>query len=63
MGGVIFNPTLRDVQQDPYPYHRRLRDASPVYWIPALRAYGLFRYDACKQAFLHPETYSARDFI
>lgn len=58
-----FNPTLEEVQQDPYPWYRRLRDEAPVYWIEALNAWGLFRYDDCKNAFLHPETYSARDFI
>lgn len=58
-----FDPTSRDVQQDPYPWYRRLRDEAPVFWIDALNAWGLFRYDDCKHAFLHPETYSARDFI
>ena len=63
MSSIEFNPTLREVQQDPYPWYRRLRDEAPVYRIAALNAYGLFRYDDCKHTFLHPETYSARDFI
>ena len=63
MSSIEFNPTLREVQQDPYPWYRRLRDEAPVYRIPALNAYGLFRYEDCKHTFLHPETYSARDFI
>lgn len=63
MRAVDFDPTLREVQQDPYPWYRRLRDEAPVSYIPALKAWGLFRYDDCKQTFLHPETYSARDFI
>jgi len=58
-----FNPTRREVQRDPYPFYRRLRDAAPVCWIPALKAFGLFRYEDCRNAFLHPESYSARDFI
>ena len=63
MSNIEFNPTSREVQQDPYPWYRRLRDEAPVYRIAALNAYGLFRYDDCKHTFLHPETYSARDFI
>ena len=63
MTALDFDPTSHAVQQDPYPHYRRLRDAAPVAWIPALNAYGLFRYADCKHAFLHPETYSARDFI
>ena len=63
MTKFVFDPTLREVQQDPYPWFKRLRDEAPVYRIPALNAYGLFRYEDCKHTFLHPETYSARDFI
>jgi cytochrome P450 family 109 len=63
MTQLLFDPTLREVQQDPYPCFKRLRDEAPVYLIPALKAYGLFRYEDCKHTFLHPETYSARDFI
>jgi cytochrome P450 len=58
-----FDPTRAEVQLDPYPHFRRLRDEAPVFWIDALKSWGLFRYDDCKNAFLHPETYSARDFI
>ncbi len=60
---IEFNPTLREVQNDPYPYYKRLRDEAPVYYIAPLKAYGLFRYDDCKNTFLHPELYSAKDFI
>lgn len=58
-----FDPTRHDVQQNPYPYYRRLRDEAPVYHIAALNAYALTRYEDCKNTFLHPELYSARDFI
>ncbi|MGH8596085.1 MAG: cytochrome P450, partial [Gammaproteobacteria bacterium] len=60
---IAFDPTRRDVQNDPYPYYRRLRDEAPVYRVPALKAYALFRYDDCKYTFLHPELFSAKDFI
>ncbi len=63
MTHLAFDPSRREVQMDPFPFYRRLRDESPVCWIDALCAYGLFRYADCKNAFLHPETYSAKDFI
>ncbi len=60
---VEFDPTRHDVQMDPYPYYRRLRDEAPVYWIESLKAFALTRYEDCKNTFTHPEQYSARDFI
>ncbi len=63
MSEFVFDPTRRDVQTDPYPWYRRLRDETPVCRIEALNAYGLFRYEDCRNTFLHPELYSARDFI
>lgn len=58
-----FDPSRRDVQLDPYSWYRRLRDEAPVHYIDAVGAWGLFRYEDCKNAFLHPEDYSAKDFI
>ena len=63
MSKVQFDPTNREVQRNPYPHYRRLRDEAPVYLIEALRAYALTRYEDCKNTFLHPELYSAKDFI
>ncbi|MGE0483235.1 MAG: cytochrome P450 [Gammaproteobacteria bacterium] len=63
MTPIDFDPTRRDVQVDPYRWYRRLRDEAPVHYIEPLKAWGLFRYDDCKNTFLHPEDYSARDFI
>ena len=63
MTTIEFDPTRPDVQNDPYPWYRRLRDDAPVHFIRTLNAWGLFRYDDCKHTFLHPEDYSARDFI
>ncbi len=63
MSSIDFDPSRRDVQDDPYSWYRRLRDEAPVYYIESLQAWGLFRYDDCKNTFLHPEDYSARDFI
>ena len=63
MSDIKFDPTRGEVQRDPYPWYRRLRDESPVHYIEALNAWGLFRYEDCKNTFLHPEDYSAKDFI
>jgi hypothetical protein len=63
MEKVQFDPTNREVQRDPYPHYRRLRDEAPVYLIKPLQAYALTRYEDCKNTFLHPELYSAKDFI
>ncbi len=46
---VNFDPTRRDVQLNPYPHYRRLRDEAPAYYIPALGAYALTRYEDCMQ--------------
>ena len=63
MATLSFDPTNNAVQADPYPFYKRLRDEAPAYFIDALQAWGLFRYDDCKHTFLHPEDYSAKDFI
>ena len=63
MNSLNFDPTCAEVQQNPYPFYRRLRDEAPVYYIAALNAYALTRYEDCRQTFLHPERYSAKDFI
>ncbi len=60
---IDFNPSLPHVQLNPYPYYRRMRDEAPVYKIEALNAYALTRYDDCKNTFLNPDRYSAKDFI
>ena len=51
------------MHMDPYPHYRQLRDEAPVYLIKPLQAYALTRYEDCKNTFLHPEIYSAKDFI
>ena len=63
MAQIEFDPTRGSVQLDPYPWYARLRDEQPVCFIESLNAWGLFRYEDCKHAFMHPELYSARDFI
>ncbi len=40
-----YNPILPEVQSDPYPYYKRLREEDPVHWSDALDAWVLTRYD------------------
>lgn len=60
---VDFNPLAPEFQQQPYPHYQRARDETPVRYIEALNAWGIFRYDDCAHTFKHPELFSARDFI
>ncbi len=45
MVSVQFNPSLPEVQADPYPFYKRLREQDPVHWSEALDAWVLTRYD------------------
>ena len=45
MVSVQFNPALPEVQADPYPFYKRLREEEPVHWSEAVDAWVLTRYD------------------
>lgn len=60
---VELNPLSPEFQQQPYPYYQRARDKTPVGYIEALDAWGIFRYEDVAHTFKHPELFSARDFI
>jgi cytochrome P450 family 109 len=60
---VDFNPLSPEFQQQPYPHYRLARDESPVRFVEALNAWGIFRHEDCSYTFKHPELFSARDFI
>ncbi len=45
MVAVQYNPAIPDVQKDPYPLYKRLREEDPVHWSEALDAWVLTRYD------------------
>ncbi|MBW0100970.1 cytochrome P450 [Pseudonocardia sp. KRD291] len=60
---VDFNPLSPEFQQQPYPLYKQARDETPVRFIEALNAWGIFRYEDCAYTFKHPELFSARDFI
>lgn len=58
-----FNPLAAEFQQDPYRHYKRARDESPILFVEALNAWGIFRYEDCANTFKHPELFSAKDFI
>ena len=45
MVSVQFNPSLPEVQADPYPFYKRLREEDPVHWSEPLDGWVLTRYD------------------
>ena len=52
-----YNPFARDVQTDPFPVYRWLRDEAPVYHNPEIGFYALSRFDDVLHAHLDPKTY------
>lgn len=54
---VEYNPYAPEIQHNPYPTYKRLRDEAPVYYNPELNLYALSRYDDVQQAFLDPTTF------
>lgn len=60
---IDFDPLSPEFQQQPYPLYKQARDETPVRFIEALNAWGIFRYEDCAYTFKHPELFSARDFI
>ena len=45
MAAVHYNPSLPEVQANPYPLYKQLREEDPVHWSEALDAWVLTRYD------------------
>jgi cytochrome P450 len=54
---VDYNPFAPDVQHNPYPVWKQLRDEAPVYHNPDFGFYALSRYDDVLAAFLDPTTF------
>ncbi len=54
---VEFNPYDPEVQYNPYPCFKRMRDEAPVYYNRELNFYALTRYDDVLAAFLDPTTF------
>jgi len=56
---VLYDPYSYEIDQDPYPVYRRMRDEAPVYYNEKLDFYALTRFQDCLDAFLDWETYSS----
>jgi cytochrome P450 len=54
---VHYNPFARDIQTNPFPVYRQLRDEAPVYHNPEIGFYALSRFDDVLQAHLDPATF------
>lgn len=56
---LVYDPYSYELDLDPYPVYRRMRDEAPVYYNPELDFYALTRFQDCLDAFLDWETYSS----
>jgi cytochrome P450 len=54
---VEYNPFARDIQTNPFPVYRWLRDEAPVYHNPEIGFYALSRFDDVLQAHLDAATF------
>lgn len=54
-----YDPYSYEIDEDPYPVYRRMRDEAPVYRNERLDFYALTRFDDCLRAFVDWETYSS----
>jgi cytochrome P450 len=57
--GLVYNPYVFAIHEDPYATYRRLRDEAPAYWNPELRFWVLSRFDDVIEGFLDHETFSS----
>lgn len=62
-GAVLYDPFDVQVQDDPYPRYRRLRDEHPLYWCARPRCWVLSRYDDVCAALQDPHTFSSTQGI
>jgi len=56
---VEFNPFSYEIQDDPYPSYRRLRDEAPCYHNEEMGFYALSRFEDCWNALLDWQTFSS----
>jgi cytochrome P450 len=54
-----YDPYSYEIDLDPYPLYRRMRDQAPAYYNPRLDFWAFTRFDDCHQAFLDWQTYSS----
>jgi len=56
---LVYDPYSYEVDRDPYPVYRRMRDEAPVYYNEDLDFYALTRFDDCHAAFLDWQVFSS----
>jgi cytochrome P450 len=54
-----YDPYSYEIDLDPYPLYRRMRDEAPAYYNPRLDFWAFTRFEDCYQAFLDWQTYSS----
>jgi len=54
-----YDPYSYEIDVDPYPTYRRMRDEAPTYYNEELDFYALTRFEDCLQAFLDWESFSS----
>jgi cytochrome P450 len=57
--GISYDPYDREIDADPYPTYRSLRDDAPLYYNEEYDFYAVSRFLDVQQAFLDRETYSS----
>ena len=55
-----YDPFSYELDENPYPIYRWMRDHAPVYHNPRLDFYALTRFDDVHRALVDSETYSSR---
>ena len=55
-----FDPQSHELQDDPYPVYRALRETHPVFYSPQGRFWAISRYDDVLEALGRPEMFSSR---
>ncbi len=56
--GVGPTITVDDLERDPYPIYRRLRDEEPVSWVEAVGLWLVTRWDDVEHVDLHPDVFT-----
>ena len=57
---IDFNPHSRELQDDPYPTYRKMRDESPVMHVSELGFWAISRYDDVQRALREPSKFSSK---
>src|SRR5215211_3022109 len=56
---LSYDPFLWAVQDNPYPYYRRLREEAPVYHVAERRLWVVTRWDDCMEVLTNPQQWSS----